>query len=301
MHVRAARARASPVRAQGAVRRMSLLFDAPLIAGLDYREDCHQRGRGAGAARAARRRSTSRRSASTAGSATARRRASAGATISTTRASRRPSRSPTGCSRCAPRRPRFAGVAAERFRPRPPRPLRSRRGHRLAPRPRRVRAGRRHFARHAGDAALPPAHRDRLPPRQPRGRAALGLSAVGRSRATSGSTASSPGDQLRFSITFRTLSDKGRRIAAAQLTERFASRNGCARHACAAADCCCCSRACSKGPAGRPASISARRARSAPNGRWSMSRRAQGKLTATYVETHARAAARAAADRMLRR
>src|SRR5688500_4365615 len=39
MHLRPARARASAVRAQGAVRRMSLLFDAPLIAGLDYRRD----------------------------------------------------------------------------------------------------------------------------------------------------------------------------------------------------------------------------------------------------------------------
>src|SRR4051794_30053479 len=39
MHVRAARARAQAVGAQGAVRDMNLLFDEPLIAGLDYRED----------------------------------------------------------------------------------------------------------------------------------------------------------------------------------------------------------------------------------------------------------------------
>src|SRR4051794_36598827 len=39
MHVRSTRARAQAVRAQGAVRGMSLLFDTPLIAGLDYREE----------------------------------------------------------------------------------------------------------------------------------------------------------------------------------------------------------------------------------------------------------------------
>src|SRR5205085_9048767 len=36
---RPACARASPVRAQGAVRDVSLLFDTPLIAGLRYREN----------------------------------------------------------------------------------------------------------------------------------------------------------------------------------------------------------------------------------------------------------------------
>src|SRR4029078_10048476 len=38
MHFRPARARAEAVGAQGAVRLMGLLFDTPLIAGLDYRE-----------------------------------------------------------------------------------------------------------------------------------------------------------------------------------------------------------------------------------------------------------------------
>src|SRR3982751_3288311 len=39
MHLRPARARAPAIRAQAFVRLMSTLFDAPLIAGLDYRHD----------------------------------------------------------------------------------------------------------------------------------------------------------------------------------------------------------------------------------------------------------------------
>src|SRR5215208_5236799 len=39
MYVRAARARASAFRAQGAVRGMNTLFDAPVIAGLEYHRD----------------------------------------------------------------------------------------------------------------------------------------------------------------------------------------------------------------------------------------------------------------------
>src|SRR5437868_787838 len=39
VHVRPARARASPVGAQRSVRPMSLLFETPLIEGLAYRED----------------------------------------------------------------------------------------------------------------------------------------------------------------------------------------------------------------------------------------------------------------------
>src|SRR3954454_18467884 len=38
MHVRTARARAASIRAQGAVRRVNLLFETPLIAGLRYQE-----------------------------------------------------------------------------------------------------------------------------------------------------------------------------------------------------------------------------------------------------------------------
>src|SRR5829696_4623085 len=39
MYVRAARARTSAFRAQGAVRGMNTLFDEPVIAGLEYRRD----------------------------------------------------------------------------------------------------------------------------------------------------------------------------------------------------------------------------------------------------------------------
>ena len=162
-------------------------------------------------------RSSSRRSASTAGSATARRRASAGATISMTRASRRRSRCPTGCSRCARRRAAFAGLHARRLRPCPARPLRSRRRHRLAPRPRRVRAGRRHFARtRRRRCASASARRQRLQARQPRGRAALGLSALRRSRAAIGSTASRPASSCASRSPSARCRTKGRRIAAQQ-------------------------------------------------------------------------------------
>ena len=116
MHVRPARARTSAVRAQAscsahepAVRRAADRGPSTIA------EDVISAAEGAGAARAARRRSISRRSASTAGSATARRRASAGATISTTPASRRPSRFPIGCCRCARRRRLSPGCEPDDF------------------------------------------------------------------------------------------------------------------------------------------------------------------------------------------
>ena len=85
---------------------MSLLFDAPLIAGLDYREDVISEAE----------EQTliehlvamdCRRSASTAGSATARRGASAGTTISTTRAFLQPNPFPIGWAGLA-RKPRHS-------------------------------------------------------------------------------------------------------------------------------------------------------------------------------------------------
>ena len=160
---------------------MSLLFDEPLIAGLDYREDIIERAEERALIERLSTSSTWRRSASTAGSATARRRASAGATISTTRASRRPSRFPDWLdSSLRDKAAAFAGVAPDDF------------VHALLARydpgagigwhkDRDV------FEQVVGVSLDTPAMlrfrqriADRLPPRQPRGRAALGLSAVRR-------------------------------------------------------------------------------------------------------------------------
>ena len=129
-------------------------------------------------------------SASTAGSATARRRALAGATISTMRASRRPSPFPDWLQPLREEAAAFAGIAAGRFRPR----LLAR----YDPgagigwhRDRDV------FEEVVGISLGTPAtlrfrHRTRrrVPPRQARACATLGLSACRAKRAGTGSTAS---------------------------------------------------------------------------------------------------------------
>ena len=161
-----------------------------------------------------------RRSGSTAGWATAGRRASAGATISTTRASLRQSRFPTGC---CPARKRAARSRASR-------PTISSMSL---------------LARYDPGAGIG-WHRDRDVFEEVVG-ISLGTPATlrFRRRTASGFRRASfevaprsayllsgearhdwehsiaPGDALRFSITFRTLSEKGRRIAASQ-----ADRNG---------------------------------------------------------------------------
>ena len=104
-----------------------------------------------------------------------------------------------------------------------------------------------------------------------------------------------PGEQLRFSITFRTLSDKGRRIAAQQPRngsppERFS-------RACGAVLLLLLARRLLEGARGRPAIYQQARSLAAE---WALvnEQAAQGKLTATYVADHAQVAARAAADRV---
>ena len=212
MHLRPARARAAPVRAGRTVRRMSQrsLFAEPLIAGLDYRDGIHHRRRGSRADCTTRARSTSPRSASTAGSATARRRASAGATISTTPASRRPSRCPTGCCRCATQAAAFAGVAARRFRPRRwspatiPAPASA--GTATARCSTRSSACRSARPRRCASASRTPAGFRRAS-LEVEPRSAYLLSGEARHE---WEHSIAPGDALRFSITFRTLSDNGR-------------------------------------------------------------------------------------------
>ena len=182
MHLRAARARASAVGAEGAVRR----HEPAVRRAADRRAAStgrisSARPRSGDRSIALMQRSTLRRSASTAGSATGKTQ-SFGWRYDFDDASFTPDRAD---SRLAATAAREGGgvrrtLQPERLRSRPSRPLRSRRRDRLAPRPRRVRKGRRSVAEYAGDAALPPAHGDRLPPRQRRGRAAIGLFAVRR-------------------------------------------------------------------------------------------------------------------------
>ena len=117
-------------------------------------------------------------------------------------------------SRCATRRAAFAGVAPDDIRPRAGRPLRSRRRHRLAQGPRRVRPGRRRVARTrrrpcASGSARPAASERASLEVEPR--SAYLLSGEARHDWEHSIV---PGDELRFSITFRTLSDLGRRKAA---------------------------------------------------------------------------------------
>ena len=212
MHVRPARAGAQAVATEAAVRGHE-----PAVRRAGHRRPAAARRRSSASASmtissTASRRSTSSRSASTAGSAIARPRASAGATILTMPASRRPSRSPTGCIRCARKQPTFAGVAPDDF------------AHVLLARY-DPGAGigwhrdRPHFEQVVGISLGAPAimrFRQRtalgISPRARAARAALGLSALGRGR-HDWEHSIAPGEALRFSITFRTLSEKGRRLA----------------------------------------------------------------------------------------
>ena len=141
------------------------------------------------------------------------------------------------------------GPAAGRFRPCPARPLRSRRGHRLAPRPRRVRGGRRHLARtrrrrcafaSGRDAGFRRANLELAP------RSAYLLSGEARH---DWEHSIAPGERLRFSITFRTL--VGQRPAHRALPARdgTARARGTVLRPCAGRCCCrcCCSPAAPKG------------------------------------------------------
>ena len=106
----------------------------------------------------------------------------------------------------------FAGLQPGDFVHVLARSLRSGRGHRLAPRPRRIRESRRNFVEHTSDLRFRQRtesgfHRANLvvPPRS-----AYLLSGEARH---DWEHSISPQQSRRFSITFRTLSEKGRRIA----------------------------------------------------------------------------------------
>ncbi len=81
---------------------------------------------------------------------------------------------------------KLARVAADDVRSGAHRALRSRRGDRLASRPRRIRASRRHLAERARDAALPPEDSNGLQAHQHASRASLRLPSFGRGAAQLG-------------------------------------------------------------------------------------------------------------------
>ena len=135
MHVRAARARAAPVGARGAVRRHELTCSTqPLIAGLDYREDFISRDEEAALIEQLEALDLApfRFHGWTGNRLTQ----SFGWRYDFDDASFTPTEPiPDWLLPLREQAAAFAGSAAGRFRPRPARPLRSRRRHRLAPRP----------------------------------------------------------------------------------------------------------------------------------------------------------------------
>ena len=189
-------------------------FAEPLIAGLEYREDfisVEEERAGIESFR----RSSSLHSDSRGGRAIGRRRATVGGTISTTRVSGRPS--PFRMARARSQKAAALQLRqADGDRARSGRSIRSRRWHRLAHGSQRVRSRHRSFAQHAD--VLRFRQRDNSCfrrfslPVEPRSAYLLSH------RATPHGWEHRivPGDKLRFSITFRTMSELGRRKMAGQ-------------------------------------------------------------------------------------
>ena len=161
VHLPAACPGAAAFRTGGIVRPMTLLFDAPLIEGLNYQEELIS---------AAEERSLLARLEPLElapfrfhGWLGNRKTQSFGWRYDFDDASFTPGEPmPDWLLPIRDQARRFRRCPAERFRPRARRPLRPWSGHRLAPRSRRVRAGGGHFARRPCDAALPPPRRHRV-------------------------------------------------------------------------------------------------------------------------------------------
>ena len=123
-----------------------------------------------------------------------------------------------------------------------------------------------------GDAALPPANGRRLQARQPRARAALGLSAVGRGAPRLGAQHRAGRAAALLDHLPHIVATRAARIAA-RADGTVATRTVCARMRAPVAPVAAAARRLLERARRPTCPTSARRARSAPNGRWSMSRR----------------------------